>query len=81
MARYEFTIGVPPITKKNHSQIVKAGNRYRIIPSKQYLDYESKCAPYIPRLGIDYAVNVKATFYLPKNTRAILLITRKHCLM
>lgn len=67
--RLEFTIGIEPITKKNHGQIVYAGGRPRMIPSKQYLQYEKDCAPFIPRLDkpIDYPVTVSAHFY--KSTR------------
>lgn len=29
-----------PKTKKNHSQIIKTGNKRRVIPSKQYRAFE-----------------------------------------
>lgn len=36
-----ITINGNPITKKNHSQIIKVGNRRMLVPSKQYKAYES----------------------------------------
>lgn len=65
--RLEFTIPLPPITKKNHSRIITAHGRPMIIPSKQYTDYEKECALFIPRLDepIKDPVNIKATFYKP----------------
>jgi len=73
-----FTIPIPPRTKKNHSQVVirrsKAGRLYgTILPSKQYRDYLAKCAPFIPRLEIDYPVNIKAVYY--EDTRRVVDIT------
>lgn len=35
-----ITINGNPITKKNHSQIIKVGNRRMLVPSKQYKEYE-----------------------------------------
>ena len=65
----KFVIPLDPITKKNHGQIITVGGRPRMIPSKQYLQYEKDCAPFIPRLDkpIDYPVTVSAHFY--KSTR------------
>ena len=65
----EFTIPLPPITKKNHSRIITAHGRPMIIPSKQYTDYEKECALFIPRLDepINTPVNINAIFY--KQTR------------
>lgn len=67
--KLEFTIPINPQTKKNHSQIIYAGGRPRLIPSKQYIQYEKDCAPFIPRLEkpIDFPVTVSAHFY--KNTK------------
>lgn len=67
--RLEFTIWCNPITKKNHSQIVKVGGRTMLIPSKQYRQYEKDCMPFMPKLDnpIDFPVNVQAVFY--RNTR------------
>lgn len=35
-----ITINGNPITKKNHSQIIKVGNRRMLVPSEQYKEYE-----------------------------------------
>ena len=43
-----FTIPITPVTKKNHQQIVKAGGRYIVVPSKQYKEYEKATKQYIP---------------------------------
>lgn len=65
----KFTIVGNPRTKKNHSQIVTIGGRPRMIPSKQYREYESMCEGQIPTLHIDYPVNVKAVYYMPTRRR------------
>lgn len=63
--RLEFTIPVAPVSKKNHSQIVKAHGRTILVPSKQYQKYEKDVAPFMPKLEkpIDSPVNVQFTFY------------------
>lgn len=67
--RLEFTIELSPITKKNHSRIVTVHGRPMLLPSKQYVQYEKDCAPFMPRLDkpIDFPVNIQAHFY--KGTR------------
>lgn len=66
-----FTVPLPPISKKNSQQIVtnKATGRPFIMPSKKYKDYEKAAAKYIPRLRqphpIDQPVNIKCLFYMP----------------
>lgn len=61
-----FTIDVPPVTKKNHQQIVKARGRYMVIPSKQYKEYEKACAEYMPKIEpIDYPVTLTCSYYMP----------------
>ncbi len=73
----EFTIKLPPITKKNHSQIIIAGGRPRVIPSKQYIQYEKDCQFFMPRiLTIDKPINVKAIYYMP--TRRKVDLTNLH---
>ena len=67
-----FIIPVAPVTKKNHSQIIrnrKTGKRM-VIPSKQYTAYLEAVREYIPALGIDSRVNVKAVFYLKARYKA-----------
>ena len=65
----KFVIAVNPITKKNHGRIVTVHGRPMLLPSKQYVQYEKDCAPFIPRLKepIDFPVNIQAHFY--KDTR------------
>lgn len=71
-----ITIELAPITKKNHSQIIKAKGRLMVIPSKQYRDYEKACADYIPQMPFhmfDCPVNVKCVFYMPTRRRVDLV--------
>ena len=65
----KIVIPVAPITKKNHQQIIRVGNRPAVIPSKQYQQYEKDCAPFLKSIGIDYPVNVKALYYMPTRRR------------
>lgn len=67
--RLEFTIGLNPITKKNHGQIITVKGRPMMLPSPQYRQYEKDCAVFMPKLDkpIDFPVNVQAVFY--KDTR------------
>ena len=61
-----------PITKKNSQQIVYAGVRPMIVPSKQYKAYRDSCLKSIPadfRDGIDYPINLKAVYYMPTDRR------------
>ena len=69
----KIIIPIAPITKKNHQQIIKAGGRMMVIPSKQYRKYEADCMPFLKRVGIDYAVNVKALYYMPTKRRVDLV--------
>lgn len=67
-----FTINVPPRTKKNSQQIFKGVNgRVFIAPSKAYKQYEKDCSDFMPRLAtpINYPVNIKALYYMPTRRR------------
>ena len=64
-----ITINLPPITKKNHQQIVRAGDRVIVVPSKQYKRYEKDAAWMLPQLGIDHPVNVQCLFYMPTHRK------------
>ena len=44
--------------------IVSIGGRPRLIPSKKYREYEKLCKPFLPKLDIDYPVNIKCIFYM-----------------
>lgn len=63
-----ITIDLAPVTKKNHGQIVNG----RLIPSKQYLQYEKDCA-YSLRdykdININSPINVMAHYYMPTKRR------------
>jgi Holliday junction resolvase RusA-like endonuclease len=66
----KFTISLPPITKKNHQQIVRVNGRPMVIPSKQYKQYEKDCSVFLPRIEtINEAVNVKAVYYMQTRRR------------
>lgn len=66
---YKFIIPIPAKTKKNSQRIIYCGGRPRIIQSKEYLEYEEQCYPYLKPLQIDYPVNVKSVFYMPTRRR------------
>ncbi|MBR4152061.1 MAG: RusA family crossover junction endodeoxyribonuclease [Selenomonadaceae bacterium] len=67
-----FTIPLAPISKKNSQQIFvnrQTGKPF-IMPSKKYKQYEAAAVWYIPRgKRIDFAVNVKALFYMETRRR------------
>jgi len=62
----EFTIEVPPRSKKNNQQIVMnhKTKRLMVLPSKAYREYEGAVAEWIPYLQIDKPINIKAIFYM-----------------
>lgn len=64
-----FTLPIRPVTKKNSGQIITVGGIPRLIPSKQYLQFEKDCQPYFKRVlnqigQIDYPINLQAIFYV-----------------
>lgn len=64
----KFTINVPPVTKKNHGQIIynKKTGKPMMIPSPQYIQYEKDCGWFMPNVAtIEEPVNIKAVFYMP----------------
>ena len=64
-----FTIPIEPRTKKNSQQIIIAGGRPMIIPSKQYKEFEAQALWFVESLAIDYGVNIKALFYMKTKRR------------
>lgn len=67
-----FTIPLPPISKKNSQQIFVNRNTGKpfIMPSQKYKEYEQAAMWFIPRMKtIDYAVNVKCLFYMPTHRK------------
>ena len=65
----KFTVPLVPVTKKNSQRIVVRGGKPIILPSEKFKEYESSALWFIPKRGIpiDFAVNVKCTFYMPNN--------------
>lgn len=65
----KFTIPLPPITKKNHQQLVwpKGRNKPIVMPSPQYKQYEKDALYFIPKLSapLDEPVCVMCKFYMP----------------
>lgn len=56
-------------TKKNSSRIITAGRRKILLPSKQYLEFERNCEPFLTPSKIDYAINLKCLFYMKTRRR------------
>ena len=70
----KFTLPIRPVTKKNSGQIITVGGFPRMIPSKQYLQFEKDCQPYfkqvLNKIGqIDYPINLQAVFYVETKRR------------
>lgn len=61
----KFEIPGNPATKKNNNQIFinpQTGKRF-VAPSQRYREYEEMCGWFVPKLGIDYPVNIKCVYY------------------
>lgn len=60
-----------PITKKNSQRIVLIGGKPRILPSKNFKEYEARAALFMPKmkLPIIEAVNVKCLYYMETHRR------------
>ena len=68
----KVTIPIAPVSKKNSMQIIKLGNRYSLIPSQRYRNYEKECRPYLEGLclsPINHPVTVKCDYYMPTKRR------------
>jgi len=68
MLPLKFTIGIEPVTKKNHQQIArnkKTGAMF-VVPSQAYKNYEYAAGYFLGGKGetIDEPVNVKAVYYM-----------------
>lgn len=74
MAEIKYTIKIPPVTKKNHQQIVvnpKTGRPF-VIPSKEYKQYERDAEWFLrprPPRPIECRLNIQCLFYLPTRRR------------
>jgi Holliday junction resolvase RusA-like endonuclease len=75
-AALQFTVELPPVSKKNSQQILmnpKTGRPF-IMPSKKYKEYEKAALPFIPRCEtICRPVNVKCLFYMPTRRKCDLV--------
>lgn len=70
----KFTLPIRPVTKKNSGQIITVGGFPRLIPSKQYLQFEKDCQPYFKQVlnqigQIDYPINLQVVFYVETKRR------------
>ena len=70
----KFTLPIRPVTKKNSGQIISVGGFPRLIPSKQYLQFEKDCQPYFKQVlnqigQIYYPINLQAVFYVETKRR------------
>jgi Holliday junction resolvase RusA-like endonuclease len=67
----QFTIPLPPVTKKNSPRafIGRTTHRPIVLPSKQYAEYEANAAKYLTPLHIKQPVNIKAVYYMPTRRR------------
>ena len=74
--KMHITLGIAPVTKKNHGQIIYVKGKRRLIPSKQYLAYEKACAEFIPQMPFnmfDVPVNVCCLYYMPTHRKVDLV--------
>lgn len=70
----KIVISLPPRTKKNSQRIAKRGTHYIVLPSKAYADYEKQAVMFMPKMPtIDYAVNIRAIFYMDTRRRVDLV--------
>lgn len=67
----EFTIPLPPVTKKNSQRIIRVKGKPIIVQSERYVKYETDADWFLRkyRLNIDYPINIKATYYMPTRRR------------
>lgn len=73
---YRFIIPIPPVTKKNSSNIYinRATGKRFIRPSDRYCQYEKDFLLLCPNLPIiNYPVNVKAIYYMPSKRKVDLI--------
>jgi len=71
----KFEIPGNPATKKNNNQIFinpQTGKRF-VAPSQRYREYEEMCRWFVPKLGIDYPVNIKCVYYRETQARVDLV--------
>ena len=74
----EFILPLKPVTKKNSGRIVTRGGYPKLLPSKQYEQFEKDCLPYLCRVKektgiITYPVNIKCLFFMDTKRRVDLV--------
>lgn len=70
--RYEYTIPLPPVTKKNSQRIItnRRTGKPMVIPSEKYRQYLSHAGWYLRgKPQIKRRVNVKCLFFMPTERR------------
>lgn len=75
MEPINITLYGRPITKKNSSQIVKAGAKRRVIPSKQFSAYQEACLYQLlkaPKTS-EENLNMQCLYYMPTRHRVDLV--------
>lgn len=77
MILYRATLGIPPISKKNHQRILynaKKGTRF-VAPSVEYERYERDALRLLPKAAqpISTTVNVKLIFFMSNRRRVDLV--------
>lgn len=68
----KIVIGITPVTKKTHQQIIRVHGKPIVIPSKQYRKYEKDCAQFLlpyAHQNIKDRVNVCCKYYMPTKRR------------
>lgn len=71
MTCIKITIPLPPVTKKNSQRIIRCGKYPRVIPSKQFVQYERDVKPFIPFVAapISTPVEIQCRFYMKTRRR------------
>lgn len=71
----KFTIEIQPVTKKNHPIIARSGGYPKLLPSKQFTQYQKDCVVFLPRptTPISMPINIKAVFYMGSRRRCDLV--------
>ena len=67
-----------PITKKNSSRIVRAGQRHILLPSERYMAYEKECRwqiniLHLGDMRINSPINLQCVYYMPTRRRVDLV--------
>lgn len=75
---YKLTISIEPKTKKNSSNISTKCKKPKLLPSKEFIQYQEDCRWFIeiPKEPIKCKCNIKAVYY--RRTRRRVDITNLH---